>query len=262
MKNKIISFINHYFLYFIGIFTLFMLKLFYSRADADGLIFMLAPVTWLVNIISGIPFYRESHVGYVSHTLQFIIAPSCSGFQFMMIAFATLYFSVLHTANSENALNFSFVQKKRGFFFLIVSLLVSYLFTIPVNAVRILLSLYLPAIIVRLPRLAALLTQDTLHTLIGTVTYFTALLFFYSASAKVTACFFTTKVPVVRRTATAFSPLFWYLVVVLGIPFLTRTLQGNYSGFFSYAVLILAVCLIIFTLKTILTAISRHSKLL
>ncbi len=262
MKNKIISFLNHYFLYFIGIFTLFVLKLFYSRADADLLIFILAPVTKLVNITSGIPFFWESHVGYVNHTLQFIIAPSCSGLQFMMIAFATLYFSILHTTNPESTLNHFLTQKKKGFFLLIVSLLISYLFTIPVNTVRILLSLYLPGFLVRVPYLAALLSQETLHTLIGTITYFTALLLFYSASVKAIACFSASEIPAVRRTASAFSPLFWYLAVVLGIPFLTRGIQGNYQGFYSYAILILAVCFVIFTLKTILAALSRRNRLL
>lgn len=251
MNNRIISFLNHYFLYFIGIFTLFMLKLFYSSADADGLIFMLAPVTKLVNIISGIPFFWESHTGYINHTLQFIIAPSCSGLQFMMIAFATLYFSVLHIAKPKSSL---------GFFLLPVSLLISYLFTIPVNAVRILLSIYLPAVIIRLPYLASLLSQDTLHTLIGTGTYFTALLLFYNICEKAVVRFWTSEASISRYTTTAISPLFWYLMIVLGIPFFTRAVQGNYKGFFPYAVLILTVCLFIFTVKTILTALSHHTK--
>lgn len=65
------------------------LKLFYSQADADELKWILAPTSRWVSILSGIPFEYMAHTGFVNHDIRFIIASSCSGIQFMLIAAAT-----------------------------------------------------------------------------------------------------------------------------------------------------------------------------
>ena len=97
MKNnaKAILWQNGIF-YLTGMLIILGIKLFYSKASVPDLKWILAPTSLWVRILSGIPFDYEPGSGYVSHSFRFIIAPSCSGVQFMLIAAATLLYSFVH----------------------------------------------------------------------------------------------------------------------------------------------------------------------
>ena len=82
--------------YLLSLLALLCLKLFYSRAGADNLTWILTPTTGWVSILSGIPFTYAPGEGYVNHSLRFIIAPSCCGIRFLGITAAMLIFSFLH----------------------------------------------------------------------------------------------------------------------------------------------------------------------
>lgn len=82
--------------YLTGMLIILGIKLFYSKASIPDLKWILAPTSLWVRILSGIPFDYEPGSGYVSHSFRFIIAPSCSGVQFMLIAAATLLYSFVH----------------------------------------------------------------------------------------------------------------------------------------------------------------------
>lgn len=82
--------------YLTGLLFILGIKLFYSKASVPDLKWILAPTSLWVRILSGIPFDYEPGSGYVSHSFRFIIAPSCSGVQFMLIAAATLLYSFVH----------------------------------------------------------------------------------------------------------------------------------------------------------------------
>ena len=216
-------------LYAVGFLLLLLFKVYYHHADATQLRFLLAPVTKLVSLLSGIPFQWESRAGYVNHDLRFIIAPSCSGMQFMMITFVTLFFSSLPN-----------MPKQKNFFWhLFISLFVAYFYTIPVNTLRILLALTLPALFYKTGILYYLLNPDTLHTLIGTVVYFSAL---FSLSRLVQKKVRPKDIPQSTFLSNYITPLFWYLGLVLGIPFLTRSLRQDFNGFFEYALLVILSC--------------------
>ena len=82
-------------LYFAGLALLAVAKYYYSKAGSHDLLWLLSPTARLVTALSGIVFTYIPRTGYVSHAYQFIIAGSCSGFQFMTIASAMLFFSFL-----------------------------------------------------------------------------------------------------------------------------------------------------------------------
>ena len=53
-----------------------------------------------------------------------------------------------------------------------------------------------------------------------------------------------------KNTAKRFvTPVFWYFVMVLGIPFLGRLYRNDWNGFWQYALLVMGVCaLVVLTL--------------
>lgn len=107
--------------YLTGMLIILGIKLFYSKASIPDLKWILAPTSLWVRILSGIPFDYEPGSGYVSHSFRFIIAPSCSGVQFMLIAAATLLYSFVHRMPT----------RKKGICWTILSFLISYIYHDP-----------------------------------------------------------------------------------------------------------------------------------
>ena len=239
---------QHFYYYLTGAVFLLTMKLFAEGADADTLRFLLAPVAGLVSLFCGAPFFWEPHAGYVSHDLRFLIAASCSGINFMMIVVGMLFFSFLHRISVHKALRSLWLPS---------CLALGYFYTILTNTVRILIAIYLPLYLEKHGLLPALLSHDTLHTLIGTVVYFSSLLFFYSLAVKSInkrippssyKCYTAEAThPLLCRNT--LLPLFWYVGIVLGLPLFSRILQRNFSGFGSYTLLVLGSCLVICLLK-------------
>ena len=238
MLTEIKSLLKRNWIFYLAGFLLILgLKYFYSNACADELKWILTPTAWWVRTLSGISFEWESSYGYVNHSLRFVIAPSCSGVQFMLISFAVLLFSFVHRTNS----------KKAGMIWIVSSLLLSYVFTILVNGLRIVISIYLPVYLSKIGAFQGWLTPERLHTLIGTVVYFSALLLIY----YLTGTFFK------RKLSCFAAPLFWYLFIVLVIPFLNNAYRNNRTDFLSYTALILPVCIIITTMISVLHILFR-----
>src|SRR5688572_13877482 len=72
------------------LFFAFALKSFYSTASVNDLRWILAPTTFLVELITGKQFVFESRAGYMSADHTFLIAASCSGVNFLIISFLVL----------------------------------------------------------------------------------------------------------------------------------------------------------------------------
>src|SRR5215207_1600906 len=66
------------------------LKYHYSTASVNQLRWILAPTTAVVEFLTGIEFNFESHAGYMSSDNTFLIAGSCAGVNFLIIAFLLL----------------------------------------------------------------------------------------------------------------------------------------------------------------------------
>lgn len=227
--QKTKTFIRHnWIFYLIGFLAVFGLKYFYSKADADNLNWILAPTVWWVRILTGIPFVYDPCEGYVSHTCRFVIAPSCSGMQFMIITIATLIFSFVHRMKSTG----------KKLCWTVVSTIVPYFVTILVNTVRIIISIYLPVYLEQKSLTGGFLTLARLHTLIGTSVYFTSLFLIYHLAG------FLTHQPFYK----CLPPVFFYFALVLGVPFLNKAWQNNGEQFTEYAMLITCVCLVVFAL--------------
>ncbi len=84
------------------------------------------------------------------------------------------------------------------------------------------------------------LTAQRLHTLIGIVVYFMALLLIYQA-ADFMAGIVAGEVRRQRRRIKWAVPVFWYFAIVLGIPFLNGARGKNRDGFGEYATLVITV---------------------
>lgn len=249
-KNNIASIKHNIPWYLTGFVLLFGMKLFYSRADSDALLWILAPTARWTRILSGIPFFYEPHVGYVNHDYRFVIAHSCSGVQFMLIAAATLLFSFLHRMQNH----------KKKLCWLALSITASYLLTILVNGCRIVVAIFLPMLLAPSIMAGGWLNAQRLHTIIGIVIYFTALLLLYRIAER-----FTQGKNTCRRTADCASPflrlclppLFWYLLILLGIPIFTKAYLHDIRQFAEYTGLLTGLCISILILLKLAAAAHR-----
>ncbi len=146
------------------------LKFYYASTNVDGLRWVLAPTTWLVEFISGMRFTFESNAGYMSSDHTFLIAASCSGINFLITAFLMLSLWKLWKSHNGNM----------EWHFLPLAIFYAYLTTIIANATRISIALNMrdidPATIG--------LSLEQFHRLEGIVVYFGFLiaLFFLSES--------------------------------------------------------------------------------
>lgn len=255
---------SNFIFYLTGLAVLLEIKYFYSRAGCEDLIWILKPTAAWAGILSGFSFEWDARAGYVNHTLRFIIAPSCSGVSFMSITFAMLFFSSLHHRRTRLG---KCCQ-------LPASLAISWLFTILVNGIRIVLSMILPPFLSGLLSYGGWLTERKLHTVIGTVVYFTALFLLHFAatclSNKSAAASLSgrgrEKASRIRfqNLQKAMPPTFWYLSVTLGIPFLNRAYKKDCGDFLDYAAILALVCLTVIALYCLLSflrsQISRRKR--
>ncbi len=236
-------------LYLLTTAVAFILRYFSKATDSDVINWMLAPTVRWVSVLSGITFEYLPHQGYASHAYYFLVAPSCAGIRFMMIAFLMLMFSSLHRIE----------KKKSGYLWFCFSIIFSYLATILVNSIRITASIHLPFLLKRAGLLDGWLTPDRLHTLTGTIVYFSSLCVIYLLSSSICKRWFLRGD---AETSSALSPtaptgacripsrrlivpVFWYLLTVLVLPFCKRVVTNDWEGFGQYALLVLASCFVI-----------------
>lgn len=181
---------------------------------------ILSPTAHWVSILTGLKFIKELNIGYVNHEHRFIIATSCAGINFMIIVFATIYFTfVSQFDNRIKWLGFSFVF--------------SYFYTIFINGIRIALSIYAPMYI-------KFISNKTLHTALGTVIFFLALLLAY----KIINNYF------IKAPYKNFIPIVYYMIITIFVPLLIRFYNRNFNGFFNHCLIIISVCFVcVFVLK-------------
>lgn len=236
--------------YLIGLALVLGLKCFYSKAGSDDLRWILTPTAWWVRMLGDTPFEYQAGVGYVNHHHRFIIAASCSGLQFMIITMAALIFSFTHRMKT----------KFNKYAWVIFSVLTSYLFTVFVNSLRIIVSINLAGYSNRL------ITPEKLHTLIGIVVYFTSLFAIYHLANYVSVMIAADKNPllpeksILQMVCYCLAPMFWYFSIALGLPFLNQAYKDNCNNFWSYAGLIIGVCLGISLLFFLLFILQKNLR--
>jgi exosortase K len=219
------------------------LKYHYSHARSDDLCWILGPTAGGVEYLSGIAFEKEDGAGFVNRANRIIIAPSCAGVNFLIIAFCMSAFSGLHHLKSSG-LKICWLCNSAAW---------AYILTIVVNTFRIVVSIYLYNADIYYYGL----TPERLHRIEGIFIYLFFLCLFYVMLDKIIR--FCTRNPEseqkkeihrhsnsVGSDHAAVVPLFWYLMICLGIPLLNRAYHKNGPQFVEHCLVILSVCLVVF----------------
>jgi len=252
LKTKIKVILREYWRLCAVTAVIILIMNYFCRAnDSDTLKWILSPTAWWAGVLGGTYFEYLPHQGYVNYFHRFLIAPSCAGSRFMLITFLMLAFSfrlsdVWH-GNRQH-------KMQKEYLWFGFSIVFSYLSTVFVNGIRIVVSIYLPDRIERMHLMGGWLTSDRLHTLIGAVIYFTFLCLIYKIAAFIHERIFVRvkRSPSSRQSGSTFryvterkrliAPLFWYLLIVLALPFVKRAYHNEWEGFGQYAAVIVGVC--------------------
>ena len=142
------------------------LKRHYADASTDALTWILSPTAQLAGAVTGVAFAAVPGEGYFSTERMFLIEKACAGVNFMIAAFVMVAFALLHYARSW----------RESAAVVVVSLLASYVAAIVVNAVRIVMAMWLAAT----PLMWTSLTAADIHRLEGISVYFGGLLLLYA----------------------------------------------------------------------------------
>ena len=258
---------ENFIFYLVGILVVFGIKYYYSQAECDSLLWILTPTTRWVELLSGISFTYISGTGYVNHSLRLLIAPSCSGVRFMVITIATLVFSFVHVVASPKAsaspkdatpqnlpVDGSVLRVGRGAGWIAATVVFSWLFTVLVNGLRITVAIYLPLCLERAGLMGGALTPDRLHTMIGVVVYFSALLTLYRLIDFLLR----------RKTGQAgqfrcTAPLFWYILMTLGLPLFNQAYVRGAARYKEFAVLVIC-CIVLILLPYCMSGLWHSTK--
>ncbi len=212
-------------LYLSGAAVALALKCFYSRATADDLLWILYPVTLLVELLTGRHFERETYAGFVDHSHGITIAPACSGVNFLIIAFCTALFPLVHRVRAA----------REKWLWFGIALAGSYLLTVAVNSLRIVLSIYLIEHEVH----HGWLTPERIHRIEGVVVYCIFLSIFYLTARRAAVYIGLTEETGAdretmhdsRKSLSVFTPLAWYILITLLVPIARGTHDGPGSRF-------------------------------
>jgi exosortase K len=195
----------------------FGIKRHYADASVDALSWILAPTAWLVGLVTGTAFTAVPSEGYFSAERLFLIEKACAGINFMIAAFAMVAFALLGRVRSVRS----------GVAVLSVSLLASYSAAVIVNAVRIVIAMWLAVH----PVPVSSLTAADIHRLEGIVVYFGGLLLLYELVQRVNR-----GAPVARYAL----PLGCYYLVTLGVPVANGAATAG-DAFLTHALVVLVV---------------------
>jgi exosortase K len=198
------------------------LKSYYSTATADELRWILAPVTTLVELLSGKRFEFESYAGYMSSDRTFVIAVPCAGVNFLITAFLMLALRRLWRERFQ-AINWRYLP---------FAAVLAYVATLIANTTRIWLALELRARSVQLTGL----TNNQMHRLEGIVVYFGFLLLLFLLTEKLESG------KPLRFARVLPFPLLIYYATTLGAPLLNGSFRRG--AFWEHAVFVLLLPLV------------------
>lgn len=217
-------------------------KQYYSTASVNQLRWILAPTTFLVELVTGSRFQFESYAGYISSDRSFIIAASCSGVNFLIAAFLMLSLRKLWTARSHSR------SERLGWRFIPIAGLIGYLATLVANTVRISTALRLK----ELPQEISWLSGNQLHRFEGIFIYFGFLLLLFVVSERMNS-----EAASISRDASisknvsgllrqSVFPLLIYYATALGIPLVNGIYRsGTAADFGEHSVFVLLTPLLL-----------------
>jgi len=202
------------------------LKYRFSKASAEELYWLVAPLARLIELLAGIRFDWEPPNGFISTAFGAIIAPACSGVTFLAICFCTLSFSLVHRRQIPIA--------KLGW--IALSLFTAYLVTLGANAVRIIAAI----VLYQADIYGEWITPARVHRMVGIAVYLSVLLPVYLTAERMTRV--RTLPPGSRLLEIrAYCPPFvWYILFTTMIPVL-RTLGRNQSALLTEHALVVGI---------------------
>jgi exosortase K len=212
------------------------IKYHYSTADSSQLQWILGPTAWLVSFLTDTRFTFIAARGYVSANQDIIIAPACGGLNFLIICFCMLVFSFMHRTKTL----------RRGLCLIATSCMTALCLTLVVNTARIILTMRTS----NNPLAVGILSSDRLHRLEGICIYFLALSLLYYAAAAAANQFLERRASIFSNSIlklAIFSPFFWYLLIMVGIPILRGSYSNNLSAFMEHSLFVTIVPLMIMT---------------
>lgn len=158
--------------YIITILAALGLKYHYSSASSDDLLWILRPTAGLVEFFTGTQFVYEQGTGYINKDALIIIANSCAGINFFIIAMCMTVFTFTHRIKSMRKKLFAFCANVAGIFLLTVS----------VNSLRIIVAMEL----FEADFSFLGLDRESIHRLEGVIFYFIFLYLLYFVIRKIT----------------------------------------------------------------------------
>jgi exosortase K len=199
------------------------LKLWYSRASAEDLSWVLVPAGWL----RGETLTLNPEAGWTSPDGSYVIAPACAGVNFLIVAFTVAVLGFSHRLRSPG--------KRLGWW--LGSLLGAYVLTLAVNTLRIVAAVEL----YRVGSIAGL-TSEQAHRLLGTVLYLGALWTVFAALDGLTS----------GRPAGLLVPALLipgaYLGMTLGVPLLNGNFRQYGARYAEHAMMVSLVALTLLAL--------------
>ena len=237
--------LNTIIMIFISLGIAWGMKYHYSHSTSEDLCWILAPTAYLVEMTGGMSFEKEINTGYVDHESGIIIAPACSGVNFMIIAFCLSAFTGLKKIKTTT----------RQFMWIMVSIAGSYIYTLLVNTFRISLSIYS----IRTDFLQTWFSRETVHLFEGVLVYFIFLLIYNSLLNRIIASDYSSNTGKSSIMIKRFLlPLSFYLSFTLLLPVLNHGGLPQGNGFIEYTFIILLGCAIVFALFFLLKACCHY----
>ncbi|MCI0416023.1 exosortase K [bacterium] len=209
-----------------ALFAAFLIKSHYSHASAEDLRWILAPTTVLVEWMSGGSFEFESGSGYISKAHYFLIAPSCSGVNFLMTAFVMLSLKWIWTSPT----------KRFQILSLPVAAGIAFIATLVANSVRISLALAFQS-----------LNSATFHRMEGILIYFSFLLLLFVLTERG------------FRIKRFFFPLLIYYACALGIPVLNGAWKQGLR-FQEHALFVMIIPLLLITILQLASLPGKYAQ--
>ena len=197
------------------------LKVYYSTASANELLWILAPTTRMVELLSGRDFTFESFTGFMSSDHTFVIAVPCAGVNFLLTAFLMLGLRSLWRARFE-AVSWRFLP---------ISAVIAYVATLIANTTRIWIALEIQQHSIEF----SWLTANQLHRLEGIVVYFGFLLLLFLVTERMEGA---------KTRSLLLFPLVIYYATTLGIPLLNGSFRQG-SAFWEHFAFVIVLPLIL-----------------
>ncbi len=221
----------------------YLLKYYYSVAGVGELKIFIIPVKFIVENVVGIRFIYDPYYGYISFESGIGIEKGCIGINYMIAIFLMLSFMLFP----------SFITQREKLMLIGLIIVISYLWMIIVNSVRI-----SSGIILHRAEFHILgLSGDQIHRIQGILIYYIGMWVIYLIMINIGKVFFkkylidereidgiVIKNKLFKETL-IYIPFYFYIAVVVVMPLLNGALFVNASLFINHTFWILLISTLI-----------------